>query len=315
MGKEQYVLPNPASMSVPAADVDLLLQSGNSDCAMVYLYLHRWPERPIDVRRTGQELGLSDRAVDLAFRQLKKMGLLGVSSQRPAAPADELPEYDADYVVLRSQQDLAFRDLLSEAKGILGRVLSTSDTKTLFGIYDHLGLPVEVIMTMMTALTQEVQEKYGPGRTPTMRAVEKEAYVWARMEIFTMEQAEALLESRARRKETMAQLKRELGIWDRELSATENRYLKDWVDLGFETDAILMAYDRTVTQTGGLKWPYMNKIIHNWHDKGLHTPEEIQAGDCLPSRRKGNQTAGEPPALRSPGGEKESLRKFYESLK
>ena len=74
-----------------------------------------------------------------------------------------------------------------------------------------------------------------------------------------------------------------------------------------------MAYDRTVTQTGALKWPYMNKIIQSWHSKGLHTPEEIREKDTLPSRK---QPAAQPSRTdRRPGGEKENLMKLYEKMK
>ena len=30
-----------------------------------------------------------------------------------------------------------------------------------------------------------------------------------------------------------------------------------------------------------LKWPYMNKILCSWHQKGLHTLAEVEAGDRL----------------------------------
>lgn len=49
--------------------------------------------------------------------------------------------------------------------------------------------------------------------------------------------------------------------------------------MGFSDGALAEAYDRTVVSTGALKWPYMNKILVNWHQKGLHTPEEIAQGD------------------------------------
>jgi len=37
-----------------------------------------------------------------------------------------------------------------------------------------------------------------------------------------------------------------------------------------------------------LKWPYCNGILKRWHEAGLHTPEEIQAGD-RPAARKAEQ--------------------------
>ena len=43
-----------------------------------------------------------------------------------------------------------------------------------------------------------------------------------------------------------------------------------------------MAYEKTCLNTGGLKWPYMNKILQSWHEKGLHTGKDIRMGDRKP---------------------------------
>ena len=311
MAKEEYIVSSPACVSIPVSDVDMLLQCGNDDCIRMYLYLTRW-DKPRDDVRISQDLHLPLKSVQEAGRQLRRMGLLS-DRTAPSAPAEELPQYDAGYIAARTREDPRFRDLVQEAGQILGRRLSTTELQKLFGIYDDLGLPAEVIVMMMNACKEEWAEKYGPGRIPTMRQMEKEAYVWARLEIFTLEQAETHLTRRQEKKDKVLSLNRALGIRDRELSATEKKYLEEWVDLGFSQETILLAYDRTVTQTGGLKWPYMNKIIASWHQKGLHTPEEIAQGD---GRRTGSVRKGALPSESRdiPGGEKERLMKIYESI-
>jgi len=55
--------------------------------------------------------------------------------------------------------------------------------------------------------------------------------------------------------------------------------------MGFEQEAVLLAYDRTVAKKGELAWPYMNRILENWHGKGLHTIPEIEKGDRVPQRQ------------------------------
>lgn len=312
MAKEEYAVSSPECVSIPVSDVDALLSCGNDVCLRMYLYLKRG-DKPRDDVRISQDLRLPLHAVQEAGKQLRRMGLLSDRSA-PTAPAEELPQYDAAYIVERTREDPRFRDLVQEAGQILGRKLSTTELQKLFGLYDELGLPPEVIVLMMNACKEEWAEKYGPGRVPTMRQIEKEGYVWARLEIFTLEQAEAHLARRQEKKDRMAVLKRALGIRDRELSATERNYLEQWLDLGFSLDAILIAYDRTVTQTGGLKWAYMNKIIQSWHQKGLRTPEQIETGDTLPGRKRGPQPTPAQPVSR-PGGEKERLMKIYESIK
>ena len=145
---------------------------------------------------------------------------------------------------------------------------------------------------------------------PTTRQIEKEAYVWVNREIMTLEQAEEYIREREARREAVERLRRAFGINDRQLSPSERKYLDEWLALGFTGEAIELAYDRTVTNTGALKWNYMDKIIRSWHEKGLHTPEEIERGDA-PRRR---QSSAQRPA--QPGADElERMRKLYDKVK
>ena len=66
---------------------------------------------------------------------------------------------------------------------------------------------------------------------------------------------------------------------------TERKYLSGWLEMGFGEDAVAEAYDRTVVSAGALKWPYLNKILVSWDQQGLHTLEEILAGDPRGGRK------------------------------
>ena len=70
--------------------------------------------------------------------------------------------------------------------------------------------------------------------------------------------------------------------------------MDDWVDMGFESGAIAIAYDKTVTKTGNLTWPYIDKIIKNWHSKGLHTEQQVLDYDSAQKNGKtgSRQTQG-----------------------
>ena len=78
-----------------------------------------------------------------------------------------------------------------------------------------------------------------------------------------------------------------LQIRNRSLSAPERRYIRQWLEMGFDEDAIGIAYERSCVNTGGLAWPYMNKIMLSWHAQGLHTAQQIQTGDRKPVIPKG----------------------------
>ena len=52
--------------------------------------------------------------------------------------------------------------------------------------------------------------------------------------------------------------------------------------MGFDDEAITMAYERTCLNTGGLNWHYMNKILLRWQSAGYKTGEQVRAGDRKP---------------------------------
>lgn len=305
MGDRSYRL-SAAVCALPAGDADKLIAAGDGDCALLYIYLLRRGEAP-DAELCSA-LGMDGQRLSAAAARLRELGLLSAGTQR-VQPAQELPQYTAEDVVRRTGEDPAFRGVLAEAERLLGHTLSGADTRTLFGIYDFLGLPVDVIMELMHHCADECRLKYGPGRVPTMRQIEKEAYVWANQEIMTFEQAEEYIRGRARLRDAMEAAKRVLGITGRAFTPTERKYVEGWLALGFGPEALELAYDRTVTNTGQLKWNYMNKIIQSWHEKGLHSPEEIEKGDA-PRRTAPEQR----PASRA-GGDLERMKQIYDKIR
>ena len=74
-------------------------------------------------------------------------------------------------------------------------------------------------------------------------------------------------------------LKDALQIVNRDFTETERSLTSQWLDWGFQPDAIALAYDVTVTNTRKFSSKYMNRVLENWHKAGLHTPKEIREKD------------------------------------
>jgi DnaD/phage-associated family protein len=103
-----------------------------------------------------------------------------------------------------------------------------------------------------------------------------------------MEEAAAFIQAQNVYYSRLGTLCRLLQIRGRVLTAAEEKYAAAWLDMGFDEEAITMAYERTCLNTGGLSWAYMNKILLRWHEAGLHTAAQVRAGD-----RKSGSSAGQ----------------------
>ncbi len=212
----------------------------------------------------------------------------------PPPPEERRDAYTRADVVRFLEEDAAFASLTGAVEGKLGKKLSTPDLMILLGLYDQLGLPPDVIFLLVNFCEERLVRRFGKGRRPTMRQIEQEGYLWARLGLLDQESASAYIRKYQRSQEAVPQMMRLLNLGDRLPSPSEEKYLLAWLDMHFEDEAILLAYDRTVVKCGQLKWAYMNRILCSWHEKGLHTVAQVEAGD-RPARRRdapgGKETA------------------------
>ena len=298
---EEYVLTRSAPLTISAEEADKLLALGSGDAALLYLWLLRHGGR-FDREKAERELKTVG-SVTAAMALLRSTGLVrgeAGSGKPPEAPLrEELSEPTAAEITEYAERDAGFRKLVREAPDRLGRVLSGGDLKILYGIYHDLGLPTEVVLLLLQFCCEEIARRYGEGRKPTLRQVEKEAYIWYNRELFTLALADKYVMERNARSGQVGELRELLGIRNRALAPTEEKYLLSWLEMGFKKEAVLLAYDKTVAKKGELAWPYMNRILENWHAKGLHTLPEIEAGDTppkagSPSGKRGGQVSAGP---------------------
>lgn len=290
------------SNSISSAIADKLISAHDGDVALLYIYM---------VRRGGHDLDAAARdlcrtmsEISAAAEKLQRMGLMpdGAAPAKAAAkeekllPPDEIPQYRSEDIVRRCKENGEFAVVVAEAQTALTHTLSSVEMKTLFGIYDYLALPPEVIMMLINYCVARCREQSTPDhpRRPSMRNIEKEAYNWVHQEILTLDQAEEYIRRQRERRDALGRAKAAVGVHGRELTPTETKYLSAWLDMGFDEDALAIGYDRTITNTGALKWSYMNKIMQSWHEKGLHSAEEIESGD---PRRRPQQSAAQGKAI------------------
>lgn len=291
MNNPRLTIKPAAALTVAEEDVRTLLESGNGEAALLYLHILQ-NGGVLDMELAARDLHRSDRDIETTARRLRDMGLLSEGAERRSIRVQErrLPEYPAEDVVRRSREDARFHALVDEVQMALGRTLSSADLKKLFGLYDEFGLPPEVIVLLVQHCKETYALRYGSGKNPGFAFIENEAREWFDREIMTYEQAEQWLAELANRRSAIGRLRTELGISDRKLSPTERKYFEDWLSRGFPVESIVIAADRTVTNTGGLKWKYMDSIIQSWDRMKLYTPEQIEAGDKKPERKTGRFT-------------------------
>ena len=274
------------ALSVSAGDVRRLLSAANPDAALLYIYL----KSENACQNAAGDLNLSESRVSCAAAMLRQLGLW-TDEKQPRVLAGERPAYSERDVLAAMETDRDFQSLYGELQRQLGRSLNTEELKILLGFTRYLGMSPEVISILVSYCRERSRQK-GSSRNPSLRTIEKEAYVWAERGIDSVEEAAAFIQAQNVRSSRLGRLMQTLQIRGRNLTQAEERYAVSWLDMGFEDGAIAEAYERTCLNTGGMNWAYMNKILQRWHASGLHTAEAVKNGDhkAVPKGASGQLT-------------------------
>jgi len=272
---------------LPAQQADRLIGRGDGDAALLYLCLLR-ADRGVTAQELQRKLKWSQLRLHAAETALQELGLIDrPPEQKPPEPAQERPVYTADDLTDLLTGDAGFRMLVPQTEEKLGKRLKTADLQILAGLYDDLGLPADVIYLLVCHCVTRSEERYGPGRRPTLRQIEKEGYHWAQRGLFDQESASRYLRDWNVRRSAMSRYMQVLGLGDRRPVESEERYIADWMDKGFPPETVALAYDKTVFYKKELNWRYLNGILRRWHENGWHTEEEVRQSDSRkPSRRE-----------------------------
>lgn len=278
---------NTENIQIDKADVRKLLLTGSPDAALLYLYIHSGNES----KDAEKQLHFSASRMSCASATLRQLGLWPEERRIPIQ-SGERPSYSERDVLDAMDHDQGFRMLYGEVQRLMGRTLNTEELKILLSFERYLGLPAEVVSVLVSYCKDKARQR-GSLRNPSLRAIEKEAYFWAEQGIDSLEEAAAFIHSQNTRNSRLAHLKGLLQIRGRALTPAEERYAASWLEMGFDDEAISMAYERTCLNTGGLNWAYMNKILARWNDAGWKKGEEIRAGDRKPVPQGASGTLGE----------------------
>lgn len=280
-------LPKEESVVLSGPAVQALIDGGSGDAALLYLAVLK-NKGSIDDKKVCAALRWTAEQFQRALFQLSAQGLIAASDGEkiPPPPLPEPPQRAEDrrteYTradIARALEDQAFSGLADAVEQKLGKKLTTPNLAALLGLYDQLGLPLDVIYLLVNFCAERTAQQYGKGRQPNMRQIEKEGYVWAKLGIMNQESAAAYIRKCQQRQQALPRMMRLLRLGDRAPSPSEEKFLLEWMDMGFEDKAIELAYDKTILNCKELRWPYMHKILNTWNGKGLHTLEQVEAED------------------------------------
>lgn len=287
--------------AVPSSVADSYLKLAGAVQLKVLLWIFRHSADGIDIDGAVQGTGRSKEEVLDAMQFWVECGIIEkceisdrhtaqktvrVQSESPKKTVDHekkplaylpISKPDIGQIAARIEEEPELRMMYAEAQQKLGRTIGYDGQSSLLMIHDQYGLPIEVILMLIEYAVSE-------GKT-SMAYISKVGREWGESEIDTLEKAEQRITQLRENKNLWTQFRTRTGIQNPKPTAAQQDFLIQWSQkLGFNMEMIYLAYEEMANHTSNISFPYMNKILLSWHEKGVRKPADLEALRTSPAK-------------------------------
>ncbi|MBR6769095.1 MAG: DnaD domain protein [Clostridia bacterium] len=180
-----------------------------------------------------------------------------------------MPNYTGKEIEAMMQGDESLALLVEECQRIAGKMFGVHEITRLLGMADYLRFDHDSILLLFAYA--------GKIGKCSVAYVEKMATSLVNEGITSYGEVEAYLSAKEKQHTLEGIVRKLAGVSQRAFSAKEKKFLAKWGELAFSESLLTLAYEVTVDNTGAFSFPYMNKVLLNWHEAGYTTAEEVNA--------------------------------------
>ena len=262
------------AFAVPVELCDKYLKLAKGEHIKVLLYMLRNNTDALSQAQIADVLGISEYDVKEALFFWADAGIL-MSKEVPKTVEKNKKAYQKiikpsrEDIILRSQEDPKIKWLLNQSQLIFGRSLKQNETQTLVWLYDDLGLEIDLLFIILNH-AKSINKL-------TITYVQSMAVDWLEKGIDSVAAADEELRSLAAVDLAWSMVRSAFGLGIRKPTKKETDLANIWVnEWNFSKEMLEAAYDACVDATSGVSFPYINKVLENWHNSGYKMPADIK---------------------------------------
>lgn len=269
--------------------IEKKMLNANGAYVKVYLYTINLAYKGIseDNSEIAKKLNLLESDVVNAFEYWSKEEILTINNDciyfggQASGKSDNKKQKKApENIANIMMENKILSDLCSLSQEILGKTLNNNELETLYWFYDELGFSPEVIIMLLEYCVSKEKRN--------MKYIEKVAVGWHENGITTMDAVDNYIREEKKKNTYFYSLRKLFGITDRNLSKSEEMYLKSWKnEFNMSEEMVALAYEYCILSTNKLSFPYINSIIKDWYEKGIKSiPEAEKDHEDFKSKNK-----------------------------
>lgn len=215
----------------------------------------------------GQQAGQTAGEADQGRQAGQTDSMAGGGVSYPTLP--QVPEKKSRNMseMEKSIKGTDLEQTLYMAETYLGRPLSASELNSFCYINDSLHFSSDLLEYLIEYCISRGKK--------SVRYMESVAINWFQQGIDTIKKAK---EESSQYTQNVFPVMKAFGI-NRNPGPAELDYIKKWNALGFETDIIIEACNRTLLATHQASFPYANRILDDWKKAGVRNVADIRSLD------------------------------------
>ncbi len=283
-------------LSIPYWFINDYMPKALGSYVKVYIYLFGMcashPDVPISLEETAKTLDMLHSDIIQCLKYWDTLGIVSFNYHSdedfelsfalvPPATATNDPEPPSRTIISQTRPNYTTRELTIYktenpnitklfliAEEYLGRLLSPTDEQVLFGLYDWLHMPLDLIEYLL--------EYCASNNHTSIRYIEKVALNWIDNNISTLEAAQ----SRVMIEKKYLTILSHLGVSSQTITKVQKDYINKWMnDYHLSMEIILEGCRRTVAQTQNPNIKYLDSILSSWASYKVKTLEDIHELD------------------------------------
>lgn len=274
------------NFAIPQEIIDENFESLDPTYLKVILLIYRNADKNYSVNLLSNLLNVPEKKIEKAIEYwIDKNFLIHLEKKKITPKAIVLSKSSSSVTGANMKnigQELSY--LLECMENILARPITSAEHKTVVHILEFLKLPADVVLMAIEYCisVDKVNARY----------IEKVCTSWADNGINTHELAEQYLNLLKQTRLNELKVQKIFGIESRSLVDNEKNFINRWMnEFKFNTEIIKLAYEKTINAIGKLAFPYINKILLSWYEKGYKTLDDIQENEYnVKSDRKSNSS-------------------------
>ena len=179
------------------------------------------------------------------------------------------PTYTGNQILSYVEKNKDFRALCKECESILGKSFTAQDYNNVMNLKSYFKFSDEYILLLLEHCVDVEKASWSYIRKTAVNLYDEGVSSYSKLEEH--------FSARRNKRSLEYKIRRLLGIGEREFTKTEKSYIEKWIGLKTPIEILTKAFEITIDKCNGkYSYPYMAKILDNWHTNGLKTIEDIE---------------------------------------